>query len=189
MSAPVSQHLIGPDLRTQAPVFVRGEGVELIDGDGRHYLDAASGVGVTCIGYSASEVVDAMREQAGTLPYLHAMRFEAPPAQQLADLVASVLPGDLDQVFFASGGSEANESVIKFVRQYWVERGQPQRWKVIGRRPSFHGNTLATLSVGWHAAGASGMPRCCCRCPTSARRTATGAASTAPRGRGGRRGS
>jgi adenosylmethionine-8-amino-7-oxononanoate aminotransferase len=151
MSAPVSQHLIGPDLRTQAPVFVRGEGVELIDGDGRHYLDAASGVGVTCIGYSASEVVDAMREQAGTLPYLHAMRFEAPPAQQLADLVASVLPGDLDQVFFASGGSEANESVIKFVRQYWVERGQPERWKVIGRRPSFHGNTLATLSVGWHA--------------------------------------
>src|SRR6202050_4981769 len=92
-----------------------------------------------------------MREQAGTLPYLHAMRFEAPPAQQLADLVASVLPGDLDQVFFASGGSEANESVIKFVRQYWVERGQPERWKVIGRRPSFHGNTLATLSVGWHA--------------------------------------
>jgi adenosylmethionine-8-amino-7-oxononanoate aminotransferase len=151
MSAPVSEHLIGPDLRTQAPVFVRGEGVELIDGDGRRYLDAASGVGVTCIGYSASEVVDAMREQAGTLPYLHAMRFEAPPAQQLADLVASVLPGDLDQVFFASGGSEANESVIKFVRQYWVERGQPERWKVIGRRPSFHGNTLATLSVGWHA--------------------------------------
>lgn len=150
MSAPVSEHLIGPDLRTQAPVFVRGEGVELIDGDGRRYLDAASGVGVTCIGYSASEVVDAMREQAATLPYLHAMRFEAPPAQQLADLVASVLPGDLDQVFFASGGSEANESVIKFVRQYWVERGQPQRWKVIGRRPSFHGNTLATLSVGWH---------------------------------------
>ena len=151
MSAPVSEHLIGPDLRTQAPVFVRGEGVELIDSEGRRYLDAASGVGVTCIGYSASEVVDAMREQAGTLPYLHAMRFEARPAQQLADLVASVLPGDLDQVFFASGGSEANESVIKFVRQYWVERGQPERWKVIGRRPSFHGNTLATLSVGWHA--------------------------------------
>jgi adenosylmethionine-8-amino-7-oxononanoate aminotransferase len=151
MSLRVSGHLIGPDLRTQAPVFVRGEGVELIDDQGRRYLDAASGVGVTCLGYSADEVVDAMCEQAGTLPYLHAMRFEAPPAQQLANLVASVLPGDLGQVFFASGGSEANESVIKFVRQYWLERGQPERWKVIGRRPSFHGNTLATLSVGWHA--------------------------------------
>jgi adenosylmethionine-8-amino-7-oxononanoate aminotransferase len=150
MTVHASEHLIGPDLRTQAPVFVRGEGVELIDDQGRRYLDAASGVGVTCLGYSAGEVVDAMREQAGTLPYLHAMRFEAPPAQQLADVVASVLPGDLGQVFFASGGSEANESVIKFVRQYWLERGQPERWKVIGRRPSFHGNTLATLSVGWH---------------------------------------
>lgn len=150
MSTTVSEHLIGPDLRTQAPVFVRGEGVELVDDQGRRYLDAASGVGVTSLGYSAAEVVEAMREQAATLPYLHAMRFEAPSAQQLADLVASVLPGDLGQVFFASGGSEANESVIKFARQYWLERGQPERWKVIGRRPSYHGNTLATLSVGWH---------------------------------------
>ncbi len=146
-----SEHLIGPDLRAQAPVFVRGEGVELIDGEGRRYLDAASGVGVTCLGYGAGEVVEAMRVQAERLPYLHAMRFEAPPVQELADLIAGVLPGDLDQVFFASGGSEANESVIKFVRQYWLERGQPERWRVIGRRPSFHGNTLATLSVGWHA--------------------------------------
>jgi adenosylmethionine-8-amino-7-oxononanoate aminotransferase len=146
-----SDHLIGPDLRAQAPVFVRGEGVELIDDQGRRYLDAASGVGVTCLGYGVSEVVDAMRAQAEQLPYLHALRFEAPSAQHLADLVASVLPGDLDQVFFASGGSEANESVIKFVRQYWLEQGQPERWRVIGRRPSFHGNTLATLSVGWHA--------------------------------------
>jgi adenosylmethionine-8-amino-7-oxononanoate aminotransferase len=149
--APASEHLIGPDLRARAPVFVRGEGVELIAADGRRYLDAASGVGVTCLGYSAAEVVEAMRAQAERLPYLHALRFEAPPAQQLADLVADVLPGDLDQVFFASGGSEANESAIKFARQYWLERGQPERWRVIGRKPSFHGNTLATLSVGWHA--------------------------------------
>jgi adenosylmethionine-8-amino-7-oxononanoate aminotransferase len=146
-----SDHLIGPDLRARAPVFVRGEGVELIDDQGRRYLDAASGVGVTCLGYGVSEVVDVMRAQAEQLPYLHALRFEAPSAQHLADLVADVLPGDLDQVFFASGGSEANESVIKFVRQYWLERGEPERWRVIGRRPSFHGNTLATLSVGWHA--------------------------------------
>lgn len=146
-----SEHLIGPDLRIQAPVFVRGEGVELIDGDGRRYLDAASGVGVTCLGYGATEVIDAMRAQAEQLQYLHALRFEAPPAQDLADLVAEVTPGDLDQVFFASGGSEATESAIKFCRQYWLERGQPERWRVIGRRPSFHGNTLATLSIGWHA--------------------------------------
>jgi adenosylmethionine-8-amino-7-oxononanoate aminotransferase len=144
-------HLIGPDLRAQAPVFVRGEGVELIDRDGRRYLDAVSGVGVTCLGYDCAEAVEALRAQAERLPYLHALRFEAQPARELAALVAEVTPGDLDRVFFASGGSEANESVIKFVRQYWLERGEPERWRVIGRRPSFHGNTLATLSVGWHA--------------------------------------
>jgi adenosylmethionine-8-amino-7-oxononanoate aminotransferase len=149
---PASEHLIGPDLRTGAPVFVRGEGVELIDADGRRYLDAASGVGVTCLGYGVTEVVDAMHAQADRLPYLHALRFEAVPSQELAALVADVTPAGLDQIFFTSGGSEATESVIKFVRQYWLERGQPERWRVIGRRPSFHGNTIATLSVGWHAA-------------------------------------
>ena len=151
-SPPASEHLIGPDLRAGSPVFLRGEGVELIDADGRRYLDAVSGVGVTCLGYGVTEVVDAMRAQAEQLPYLHALRFEAQPAQELADLVAGVTPGDLDQIFFASGGSEANESAVKFVRQYWLERGEPERWRVIGRWPSFHGNTLATLSIGWHAA-------------------------------------
>jgi adenosylmethionine-8-amino-7-oxononanoate aminotransferase len=147
-----SAHLIGPDLIAGAPVFVRGEGVELIDRDGRRYLDAVSGVGVTCLGYGVAEVVDAMRAQAEQLQYLHSMRFESLPGRELADLVAQVTPGDLDQIFFVSGGSEANESAVKFARQYWLERGQPDRWRVIGRWPSFHGNTLATLSIGWHAA-------------------------------------
>jgi adenosylmethionine-8-amino-7-oxononanoate aminotransferase len=147
-----ARHLIGPDLRGQATVFVRGEGVELIDSEGRRYLDAMSGVGVTCLGYGVSEIVEAMREQADELPYLHALRFETPAVTRLAGLLAEVLPGELDQVFFTSGGAEANESAIKFARQYWVERGQPGRWRVIGRKPSFHGNTLATLSVGWHDA-------------------------------------
>jgi len=149
---PPAEHLLLPDLRDRVPVFVRGEGVHLIDDAGRRYLDAASGVGVTCLGYDVPEVVDAIRAQAEQLQYLHALRFEAPSARQLADLVAQVTPGDLNRVFLASGGSEAVESAIKFARQYWLERGQPERWKVIGRRPSFHGNTLATLSVGWHAA-------------------------------------
>ena len=65
-------------------------------------------------------------------------------------LVAQLTPGDLDHVFFVSGGSEANESAFKFVRQYFLERGEPERWRIIGRWPSFHGNTLATLSAGWH---------------------------------------
>jgi adenosylmethionine-8-amino-7-oxononanoate aminotransferase len=146
-----SDHLIGPDLRVRPPVFVRGEGLELIGADGRRYLDAASGVGVTCLGYTAPEVAEAIRAQGDTLQYLHALRFEAPPVRELADLVSAITPDSLDRVFFASGGSEAVESSFKFARQYWLERGQPERWRIIGRWPSFHGNTLATLSAGWHA--------------------------------------
>ena len=133
-------------------MFVRGDGVELIDDTGRRYLDGASGVGVTCLGYGVAEVIEAMRVQAEQLCYLHALRFEAPPTRELSELVAALTPGDLDHVFFVSGGSEANESAIKFARQYWLERGEPERWRIIGRWPSFHGNTLATLSAGWHVA-------------------------------------
>lgn len=154
MSAPVPEapdRLLRAELTERRPTFVRGEGVELIDEDGRRYLDAASGVGVACIGYGRSEVAEALRAQAEQLPYVHALRFESLPARELAQLVASVTPGDLDRVFFVSGGSEANESAFKFARQYWLERGEPERWRIIGRWPSFHGNSLATLAAGWHA--------------------------------------
>jgi adenosylmethionine-8-amino-7-oxononanoate aminotransferase len=149
---PGPDHLIRPALSAKVPVFVRGEGVTLIDEAGRRYLDAASGVGVTCLGYGVAEVIEAMRAQAEQLCYLHALRFEAPPTRELSDLVSALTPGDLDHVFFVSGGSEANESAFKFARQYWLERGEPERWRIIGRWPSFHGNTLATLSAGWHVA-------------------------------------
>jgi adenosylmethionine-8-amino-7-oxononanoate aminotransferase len=142
--------LLRPDVNTVYPVFVRGEGVELIDDAGRRYLDAASGVGVTCLGYSADEVAEASYRQATTLQYVHALRFETPPMRDLADDIAALAPGDLSSVFFVSGGSEANESAFKFVRQYWLERGKKEKWRIIGRRPSFHGNTLGTLSAGWH---------------------------------------
>ena len=68
-----SNHLIKPDLFVDTPVFVRGEGVELIDDEGRRYLDAAAGVGVTCLGYGVTEVIAAMHAQAEQLPYLHAL--------------------------------------------------------------------------------------------------------------------
>jgi adenosylmethionine-8-amino-7-oxononanoate aminotransferase len=147
-----SGRLITPDLRRASPMFVRGEGVELVAADGERYLDAASGVGVACLGYGVTEIVDAMEEQARRLPYLHALRFESEPSHELARLISARTPGDLDCVFFASGGSEANESAFKFARQYWLEVGEPERWRIIGRWPSFHGNTLATLSAGWHHA-------------------------------------
>lgn len=140
-------------LRVDGPraPFVRGEGVELIDAGGRRYLDAASGVGVTCLGYSARDVVDAMTRQAATLPFVHALRFTTPVVEALAARVAALAPVEHGAVFFTSGGSEAVESAIKLAAQYWSVRGAPGKWKVIGRQPSYHGNTLAALSAGGHA--------------------------------------
>ena len=79
------------------------------------------------------------------------MRFRNEPQERLAQQLAEITPPGLDWAFFCSGGSEALDSAVKLVRQYWLDRGQPSRWKVIGRRPSFHGNTLNALSVGFHA--------------------------------------
>lgn len=135
----------------ERPNIVEAEGVELIDDQGRRYLDAASGVGVTALGYTNPEIVEAMAEQAARLPYAHALRFATQPAEELAAVIAAMLPGDLDAVFFTSGGSEATESAIKLARQLGVAMGHEAKWKVIGRVPSYHGNTIASLAAGWHA--------------------------------------
>jgi adenosylmethionine-8-amino-7-oxononanoate aminotransferase len=131
--------------------MVAAHGVELIDDAGRRYLDCASGVGVAALGYTAPDVVEAMTVQASTLPYVHALRFDIPVVTSLARAIADLAGRDLEAVFFTSGGSEANESAFKLAVQYWALRGQSSRWKVIGRQPSYHGNTLASLSTGWHA--------------------------------------
>ena len=145
--------LMMPDLvRGPAATFVEGRGDTLITSDGRAVIDGASGIGVTCLGYDVPGVAERMAEQAARLQFAHAMRFDTPPAQELADRVAGHAPDGLDSVFLVSGGSEAVESAIKFARQYWIERDRPGKWRVIGRWPSFHGSTIATLSAGWHQA-------------------------------------
>jgi adenosylmethionine-8-amino-7-oxononanoate aminotransferase len=133
------------------PTIVGAEGVELIDDAGRRYLDAAAGVGVACLGYSATDVVAAMEAQASTAPYVHALRFDSPVVAELAAGIVAIAPVGLEAVFFTSGGSEANESAVKLAVQYWGLRGRASKWKVIGRRPSYHGNTLGALALGWHA--------------------------------------
>jgi adenosylmethionine-8-amino-7-oxononanoate aminotransferase len=143
-------HLLRPDVTVPSPSFISGHGVELLRDDGRWVLDAASGVGVTCLGYDSERIVAAMAEQAERLPYVHALRFETPVMSELAARIAALAPGELDHCFFSSGGSEAAEGAVKFARQYWLERGRPGKWRVVGRRPSFHGNTIAALSIGWH---------------------------------------
>src|SRR5947209_8832271 len=100
------------------PTIVGGEGIELIDDTGRRYLDAASGVGVTCLGYSAEDVLRAMHEQASAVQYVHALRFRTPIVEELAAEISHLAPGDLHSVFFTSGGSEATDSAIKLAIQF-----------------------------------------------------------------------
>ncbi len=131
------------------PLAVRGEGVYLFDAAGKKYLDACGGPAVVTIGYGVAEVVHALAEQAARLPYVHSSQFHTQVAAELAALLCAQAPGGLGtaRVYFTSGGSEATETAIKLVRQYWLEQGQAQRYKIVSRWQSYHGSTLGALSL------------------------------------------
>ncbi len=136
-----------PDQISQAPVLVRGEGVYVFDESGKKYLDAISGIAVTSIGYGREQVVKAMEKQAKELPYCISNIFVNQPSKALAEKLAELTPGDLNQIHFVSGGSEAVETAIKLARQYHLENGQSDRYLVIARHQSYHGATLGALSA------------------------------------------
>ncbi len=135
-------------LLSTPPPAVGGEGPYLIDESGKRYLDASGGAAVSSLGHQHPVVISALREQASQLAYAHTGFFTSAPAEELAHMVAERAPGDLNKVFFVSGGSEAIESALKLARQYFLDKGEPDRHKIIARAQSFHGNTLGALSVG-----------------------------------------
>ena len=141
-------NIIHRSLRVTPPVAVGGEGVWLIDAAGKRYLDASGGAAVSCLGHGHPDVIAAMHAQIDRLAYAHTGFFTSQPAEQLADHLAANAPEGLTNVYFVSGGSEAMEAALKLARQYFVETGQPQRTRFIGRRQSYHGNTLGALAVG-----------------------------------------
>ncbi|MDH4172632.1 MAG: aspartate aminotransferase family protein, partial [Betaproteobacteria bacterium] len=134
--------------RERYPVAVRGDGAYLIDREGKRYLDASGGAAVSCLGHSDAAVVRAIQEQLARLPFAHTSFFTNEPMEALADALVARAPASLQKVYFVSGGSEAMEAALKLARQYFVEKGEPQRRHVIGRRQSYHGNTLGALAVG-----------------------------------------
>lgn len=137
---------------TTAPAVVRAEGVWIETADGRRYLDGSAGALVVSIGHGVREVVEAQAQQAGAAAYVHGTQFAVVAQEDLAARLAALAPGDLDRVYPVSGGSEANETAIKFARQVHLERGAPEKHLVIGRETSYHGNTLGALAVSGHAA-------------------------------------
>jgi len=141
-------HVFPRDMRVSLPTAVRGEGCYLIDGDGKRYLDGSGGAAVSCLGHSDHEVVAAIKAQLDRVAFAHTGFFTSEPAEALAELLIRHAPGDLDRVYFVSGGSEAIESSLKLARQYFLEIGEPERGRIIARRQSYHGNTLGALATG-----------------------------------------
>ncbi|SIT17684.1 aspartate aminotransferase family protein [Paracoccus saliphilus] len=141
-------HVFPRNCHVQPPIAVGGEGVWLIDSEGRRYLDGSGGAAVSCLGHGDEQVIEAIKAQLDKLAFAHTGFLTSEPAEALADLLVAHAPGDLDRVYFVSGGSEATEAAIKLARQYWVEKGQSQRSRLIARRQSYHGNTIGALSAG-----------------------------------------
>ena len=137
--------------RASLPVAVAGDGIEIIDADGKRYIDASGGAAVSCLGHSDQRVIDAIKQQVQQLPYAHTSFFTTAVAEELADRLVDAAPAGLDHVYFASGGSEAIEGALKLARQYFVEKGEPARRHFIARRQSYHGNTLGALAIGGNA--------------------------------------
>ena len=130
------------------PVVDRGEGMYVYDTDGKEYLDACGGAAVSCLGHSDPDIKRAIVDQLDRIPFAHTAFYTSDAAENLADRLTALAPGNLDRVYFVSGGSEATETALKMARQYFIEKGEPARRHVITRRQSYHGNTLGALAAG-----------------------------------------
>jgi adenosylmethionine-8-amino-7-oxononanoate aminotransferase len=131
----------------RVPIIVRGEGCYVYDDQDRRYLDGLSGLFCVNLGHGRTEIADAIAAQASTLAYAPNWSRTHPAAVRLAARMATLAPGDLNRVFFTSGGSEAVESSIKLARQYHKLNGHPNKIKVIAREGAYHGTTFGALSA------------------------------------------
>jgi adenosylmethionine-8-amino-7-oxononanoate aminotransferase len=135
------------------PQAVRGEGCFLYTAEGRRYLDASGGAAVVTIGHGVEEIGRAMAEQSARLAYVHSSQFHTAVVEKLAKRLLALAPGGMrrdgnkGRVYFTTGGSEATETALKLARQYWLERGEKKRWRVLSRWQSYHGSTLGALGV------------------------------------------
>ncbi len=132
------------------PQISHGEGIYLWDTEGRRYLDGASGALVANLGHGRGEIAQAMADQAAKVAFAHSARFTSAAQEELATRIAHLLPWNLRHTYPVSGGSEATETAVKLARQYFLEQGEPSRFKVLSRWASYHGNSLGALSASGH---------------------------------------
>jgi adenosylmethionine-8-amino-7-oxononanoate aminotransferase len=131
----------------ELPIIVRGEGCYVYDEHGKRYLDGLSALFCVNIGHGRADIAQAGADQAKELGFFTNWSYAHPPSIELAAKVASLAPGELNRVFFTSGGSEAVESALKLVRQYHKLTGKPNKTKVIAREIAYHGSSLGALSA------------------------------------------
>jgi adenosylmethionine-8-amino-7-oxononanoate aminotransferase len=131
----------------EIPLIMRGEGCYVWDQRGDRKLDGLSGLFTVQVGHGRQRLAQAAAAQAETLGYFPIWSFAHPPAIELATMLADLAPGDLNRIFFTTGGSEAVESAWKLARQYFRAIGQPERYKVIARRTAYHGTTMGALAL------------------------------------------
>lgn len=146
----MEDHIFYRNLKKFYPVADRAEGVYIYDTEGKQYIDGSGGAAVVSIGHGVKEITEAMVRQAEKISFSHGSQFTSRAAIDLASKLVALSPEGLTRVYFLSGGSEAVETAIKMARQYQVERGKPQKYKVISRWTSYHGNTLGALALSGH---------------------------------------
>ncbi|HET7031343.1 MAG TPA: aminotransferase class III-fold pyridoxal phosphate-dependent enzyme [Candidatus Limnocylindrales bacterium] len=143
MSGRVFRRTLDPD----PPVAVSGHGSTIVDRDGREYLDAAGGAVVVNVGHGRESIARVLADQAGRLSYAHGSMFTTEPIEAYAAEVGPLLPVADPAIYPVSGGSEAIETALKLARAYHLARGEPERWIVVARWGSYHGNTLGALDL------------------------------------------
>ena len=129
------------------PIIARGQGVHIFDDRGKRYLDALSGLFTVQVGHGRTELAEVAARQASTLEFFPLWGYATPPAIELAERLAHYAPGDLNRVFFTTGGTEAVETAWKVAKQYFKLTGKPGKHKVISRAIAYHGTTQGALAI------------------------------------------
>lgn len=140
------------DLKKEYPVALRGNGIYVIDEQGKEYLDACGGVLAVSLGYDNAFIMERIKEQAGKLCFAHTGAFLNRQIIELSDKIMSRLSPRFGKAYFVSGGSEANETAIKLARQYWHDKGHKKKTKIVSRLMGFHGSSLGALALSGNPA-------------------------------------
>jgi len=131
----------------EVPIIVRGQGARIWDDRGREYFDGLAGLFVVQAGHGREELAEAAARQARELAFFPLWSYAHPRAIELADRLAGYAPGDLNRVFFTTGGGEAVETAMKLAKQYWKLVGKPTKHKVISRYVAYHGTPQGALAI------------------------------------------